>query len=178
MRCFPSYKQALSRIYRGIVEPHFRYCCSVWGSCGESRRLTLQKLQNRAAKIVTNSSYDAPADALIQQLKWPNIAEIIKRETATIVYKSLNGLAPTYLSNIFSQNSSWSTVKLRNSLTDLRFPLGQKLFSYLDVHLWNSLEPEVKQAPSLYTLKNVFNLIVGGGMRLEWTGVSRILCLP
>ena len=87
------HQEALSQIYRGIVEPHFRYCCSVWGSCGESRRLTLQKLQNRAARIVTNSSYDAPADALIQQLKWPNIAEIIKRETATIVYKYLNGLA-------------------------------------------------------------------------------------
>ena len=126
-------QETLSQIYRGIVEPHFRYCCSVWGSCGESRRLTLQKLQNRAARIVTNSSYDAPADALIQQLKWPNIAEIIKRETATIVYKSLNGFAPTYLSNIFSKNSSWRTVKLRNLETDLRIPLyktsnGQKSF--------------------------------------------------
>ena len=152
-------QETLSQIYRGIVEPHFRYCCSVWGSCGESRRLTLQKLQNRAARIVTNSSYDAPADDLIQQLKWPNIAEIIKRETATIVYKSLNGLAPTYLSNIFSKNSSRRTVKLRNSETDLRIPLyktsnGQKSFSYRGVHLWNSLEPEVKQAPSLYAFKH------------------------
>ena len=59
-----------------------------------------------ASVSVTNSSYDAPADALIQRLKWPNIAEIIKREVATIVYKSLNGLAPTYLSNFFSKNTS------------------------------------------------------------------------
>ena len=152
-------QETLRQIYRGIVEPHFRYCCSVWGSCGESSRLTLQKLQNRAARIVTNSSYDAPADALIQQLKWPNIAEIIKRETATIVYKSLNGLAPTYLSNIFSKNSSRRSVKLRNSETDLCIPLyktsnGQKSFSYRGVHLWNSLEPEVKQAPSLYAFKH------------------------
>ena len=44
-------QETLSQIYRGIVEPHFRYCCSVWGICGESRRLTLQKLQNRAARI-------------------------------------------------------------------------------------------------------------------------------
>ena len=80
-------------------------------------RLTLQKLQNRAARIVTNSSYDAPVDALIQKLKWPTIAEIIKRETASIVFKSINGLAPTYLSNIFSKNSSRDTVKLRNSIS-------------------------------------------------------------
>ena len=127
----------------------------MWGICGESRRLTQQELQNRAARILTNSSYDAPTDALIQRLKLPNIAEIIKRGTATIVYKSLNGLAPTYLTNIFSKNLSGSTVKLRNSETDLRIPLyktsnGQKSFSYRGVHLWISFKSEVKQAPPLY----------------------------
>ena len=39
-------RNTLSKMYRGIVEPHFRYCCSVWGSCGMTRLLTLQKLQN------------------------------------------------------------------------------------------------------------------------------------
>ena len=32
---------ALSEYYlksvEGIVEPHFNYCCSVWGSCGTTR---------------------------------------------------------------------------------------------------------------------------------------------
>ena len=62
-------QETLSQIDRGMVEPHFRYCCSVLGSSGESRRLTLHKLQNRAARIVTNSSYGAPTEALIQRLK-------------------------------------------------------------------------------------------------------------
>ena len=92
-------QETLSHIYKGIIEPYFHYCCSVWASCGEARRLALQKLQNRAARIVTNSSYDAHADALIQKLKWPAIADLIKRETAAQVYKSLNGLTPTYLSD-------------------------------------------------------------------------------
>ena len=48
-------KHTLSQMYRGIVEHHFRYCCSVWGNCGDSRLLALQKLQNHAARIVTNS---------------------------------------------------------------------------------------------------------------------------
>ena len=62
-------KHTLSQMYRGIVEPHFRYCCSVWGNCGASRLSMLQKLQNRAARIVTNSGYDAPAANLIEELK-------------------------------------------------------------------------------------------------------------
>ena len=64
------------------------------------------EVTNRAARIVTNSSYVASADALIDKLNWPTISEIIKRETATMVYKSLNGLVPMYISNIFSRNST------------------------------------------------------------------------
>ena len=93
---------------------------SLWRSCWETRLLTLQMLQNRAARIVTNSSCDAPADVVIHELDWPTIAEIIKRDTATMVCKSLNGLAPGYLSNIFVRNSSRDTVYLRNSA--LRLP--------------------------------------------------------
>ena len=79
--------------------------------CG-NQASTLQKLQNRAAIIVTNSSYDARADAVIEKLSWPTISEIIKRETTTMVYKSLNGLVPMYLSNIFSRNSTRDAVYL------------------------------------------------------------------
>ena len=115
-------KHTLCQMYRGIVEPHFRYCCSVWGSCGDSRLLMLQKLQNRAARIVTNSSYDAPATNLIKELKWPTVHDMIKQETATIVFKSISGLAPTYLSTLFTRNSTRETVNLRNSETDLLAP--------------------------------------------------------
>ena len=47
-------RETLENLYTGIVEPHFRHCCSVWGCCGSSEINQLQKLQNRAARIVTN----------------------------------------------------------------------------------------------------------------------------
>ena len=45
----------LNITYRGIVEPHLSYCCSVWGCCSESKIGILQKIQNRAARIVPNN---------------------------------------------------------------------------------------------------------------------------
>ena len=68
----------LQKMYRGIVEPHFSYCCSVWGfglvtmvwgCCSETKLNSLQKIQNRAARITTNinSPYDA-SDALLLQI--------------------------------------------------------------------------------------------------------------
>ena len=94
-------KETLIQMYRGIVEPHFRYCCSVLGSCGETRLRVLQKWQNRAARIVFNSSYDTAATLLIKNLKWLTITDMVKSETATVTYKAITGFAPSYLSNLF-----------------------------------------------------------------------------
>ena len=70
-----------------------------------------------------------------------------------MVYKSLNGLIPMYLSNIFLRNSTRDTVYLRNSENDLRLLLfkignGQKSVAYCGANLWNNLESEVKKASS------------------------------
>ena len=51
----------MTMMCRGIVELHFRYCCSVWGNCGVTRLQTLQKLQNRAARIVKRSNFESSA---------------------------------------------------------------------------------------------------------------------
>ena len=57
-------KETLKTLYTAIVEPHLRYCCSVWGCAGSTELNQLQKLQNRAARIITNSSFDTQADHL------------------------------------------------------------------------------------------------------------------
>ena len=59
---------------------------------------------------------------------------MIKQETATNVFKSINGLAPTYLSTLCTRNTTREVVSLRNSETDLLLPRmktsnGQKAFS-------------------------------------------------
>ena len=59
---------ALTSFYTRIIEPHFRYCCSVWGCAGTTEINRLQKLQNRAARIVVNSSFDTPSNQLIEKL--------------------------------------------------------------------------------------------------------------
>ena len=86
-------------IYKGIVEPKFNYCCSVCGSYGTNKLHKLQKWQNRAARIVTNSPFDSSATSLIQDLGWPTIEELIHHETLVMAYKCLNKLALDYLSS-------------------------------------------------------------------------------
>ena len=112
-------QNTLGKMYRGIGEPHFRYCCSVWECCGATKLLTLRKFQNRAARIVTKSKFDTPAMELICNLNWSTVSDIIRSETATTMYKSLNGLVSEYLSDLFVKNLTRNVRELRNTETDL-----------------------------------------------------------
>ena len=80
---------------------------------------TLQKLQNRAARIVVKGRVDVPDMPLIRSLGLSTIDDIIRSETATTMYKSLNGIVPEYLSNLFEKNSNRNVRELRNTDTDL-----------------------------------------------------------
>ena len=125
----------LNKMYREIVEPHLSYCCSVWGCCSESKIDVLQKIQNRAARIVTSSPYDASAAAIIESLGWSTISDLIRKETATLAYESLNSLAPNYLRRLFAKCSDERERLLSLSETDLKIPflkttIGQWANSY------------------------------------------------
>ena len=49
----------LHLIYQALVKPHFDYCDIAWDNCGKTLRDKLLKLQNRAARELTFSNYDA-----------------------------------------------------------------------------------------------------------------------
>ena len=129
------------------------------GACEGTKLQVLQKLQKRAARIVTNGSYDSSASALIEILNWPTVADMIKVETASMVYKSIIDLAPDYLSEIFTKNSASSRKNLRITATDLHVPLmkpcnGQRASSYHGAGVWNQLDSDVEQASLFKAFKD------------------------
>ena len=81
-------------MYRSIIEPYFRHCYPIWGSASSTNLQRLQKLQNQASRIVTESPYDAHSEPLIKELGWLTINQQIHRETEKIVYKALHNEAP------------------------------------------------------------------------------------
>ena len=52
----------LHTIYHGLVQSHFDYCSVVWGNCAKTLSDKLQRLQNRAVRVLTNTCYDADAN--------------------------------------------------------------------------------------------------------------------
>ena len=75
-----------------------------------------------------------------------------------MVYKSINDLVPTYLTEMFSRLSDTSKRELRNTRSDLEIPMrksanGQKCFSYKGTTTWNCLSQESKLSSTLKTFK-------------------------
>ena len=123
----------------------------MWGCCGVTEENHLQKLQNRAARIIANNSFDAPGIPLVHRLGWKTIEELIAHESELKVFKSIHGLAPQYMSNLFTKISQLASHNLHNIVTDLWLPQkrsssGLKSFSYRGAKTQDSLPTICKQA--------------------------------
>ena len=167
----------IQSMYKSLVEPYFRYCCPVWGSCGSTAINELQKLQNRSARIVTNSRYDASAKPIIKKLGWHTVSEIIQMETLSMVYKSINDLAPTYLTEMFSRLSDTCKRELRNTRSDLvlQSQLVNIYHALVESHLryanvvWGSLSNTKLEA--LQRLQNrAHSIIERAKIKDQWSG--------
>ena len=103
---------------------------------------------------MTSSSYDANADDLSVRLGWQKLNLQRELKTATIVYKSLNGLALDYLKSMSTDQSAISAYSLWNCEGKLAFPLPRtnflkNSFSYNGAVMWNSLPTNLWQAQTI-----------------------------
>ena len=87
----------LHSIYKALAQPDFNYCNIVWGNCGVTLKDNPQKLQNRAARVLTYSNYEADVNNLFELLGWKTLASQRQIERTRMVFKPLN-ISARYLS--------------------------------------------------------------------------------
>ena len=105
IRPFISANTAL-QIYNALILPHFDYCSPVWDCLSGQSSDKLQKLQNRAARVITKLPFDTSSNLLLDTLKWEKMSLRRKKQKALIMYKAIHDLAPEYLQRLFSQRDA------------------------------------------------------------------------
>ena len=83
----------LVTLYRSLIEPYFDYCSPLWNTCGKQLKDKLQKIQNRAWRVITCSSYDVRSADVLNNLKWKTLETRRFHTKATHMYKILNDLS-------------------------------------------------------------------------------------
>ena len=82
-------RETLQFLYNSMVQPYFEYCSLVWGNCGESLKEKLQKLQNRAARVITGDTYDIRSKDISKKLNWKNLSVKRKEKASAYVSKAI-----------------------------------------------------------------------------------------
>ena len=144
-------------LYRALIEPYFDYCCPVWGGLSNELADKLQKLQNRAIRVITKSDYYSSADALRGKLGWDDLCTRRKKQKLKLMFKTLNDQSPEYLKDLFKPFST--DYGLRNCDNKLVLPQPRtdflkRSFCYSGAHLWNSLPSKVRAIRSFTNFRN------------------------
>ena len=97
----------LKAVYQSIVQPHFDYATTVWSYSANVHVHKIQRLQNRAARILTsNHDWFASVSSLLKQLEY-----YFNYFIALSVYKGFNG--PNYISTKFTRIRDCHGISLR-----------------------------------------------------------------
>ena len=75
-------------IANGIVMSYLTYLIPLYGGCPEYLLTALQVLQNRAARHVTKSSWATSSSAMLLQVGWLNVRQMIVFHSLVLLFKA------------------------------------------------------------------------------------------
>ena len=129
-------------------------------------------VQNATARLLTGTKKREHITPVLSSLHWLPVRFRIDFKILLFVFKSLNGLAPDYLSDLIRVHQpsralrSGSQMVLEVPRSSLKTK-GDRAFSVAAPKLWNALPVNVRTANSLSTFKTqlktyLFTLAFGG----------------
>ena len=125
----------------------------------------LQKLQNRAARIIDFFRlYEHRSTDILNDLGWETLERRRAKQLAVCAYKSINNLFPVGLKSLFEPISQVHAYNFRGSSNNIfiRRPetdAARKSFIYRGAVLWNGLPNETKTQPSITSFKNSLRVL-------------------
>ena len=149
-------------IYQGIIQPKFDYALTIWGFTSQYNLSKVQRLQNRAARIITGE-FDyihVRGIDIVKNLKWMNVIQRRDYFVALSMFKCIHGMSPSYLSDCITMYNEIAVRDTRastssNLATVPHAPLAlfENSFAYRGPVIWNALPEHVRTCNNLYTFK-------------------------
>ena len=140
--------QAKQTFYHSFILPHMDYCSTLWGDASAAERI--HKLQKRAARVITNSPYRTPSAPLFEQFRWLSLPDRVKYRKVLLVFKSVKGLAPDYMCELFESVQMVSSRNTRSNARDdlyvsrARTQLFQSTLTISGANIWNKLSRAIR----------------------------------
>jgi hypothetical protein len=149
---------AAKRLMSAFVFAHMDYCNSLMVGLPDTLLGKLQRAQNNAARIVLRKRKFDHTKPLLRELHWLPVDARIEYKIATLCYRCLHDLAPSYLKELLTPYVP--SRQLRSSqCSQLRIPrvrlarYGQRSFAFAGPMIWNSLPVQIRNSQTLQSFR-------------------------
>ena len=105
----------LVTVYKTLIQPHFDYCSQVWGCLGITLQNHLQRLQNRAVRIITKRGYEFRSADILKELDLPILSIRRNNQLCITMYQVINNMVPDYLTDLFTKTSALHNHETRQA---------------------------------------------------------------
>ena len=154
---------AARTLVNSLVVSKIDYCNSLLAGAPANLTDKLQSVLNAAARIVCGlKKYDHITCHMRDSLHWLRFPQRVTFKLCLLTYKSLNGCAPDYLTELCNPVSrSEPRCRLRSAAVgDLIIPrtttsFGDRAFAHAAPHAWNSLPSYIRAAKTLPAFKKL-----------------------
>ena len=120
----------------------------------------LQTLQNRAVRVITNTSHEnADHELLLKRLNLLSVEQIIQFDNLFVIYKMVNGLAATNAMDLFQPAEKAHRYETRSNIdgkfktTKTRTKKADTAFSNYGGKIWNEIPAELREVQSFDSFK-------------------------
>lgn len=84
-------------VYKTIIAPHFEYCPTILYYCNEGEKQSLQRLQNRAMRIILRVNRYSHITDMLDCLKFMSVNQRLVFNNMLFIYKMIHNLLPEYM---------------------------------------------------------------------------------
>ena len=149
--------QILKNLYYTLIYPYLTYCNLIWTATYPSHLATLQILQKKALRIITNSSYNTHTKPLFYNLNLLNIKQIKHVQICELMYRYEKNLLPLAFVSFFTPTTQ--TIQTRSKRSFLcpyaRTNIRKFSIGYQGPLIWNNLPSCIKNATGFPQFKKL-----------------------
>ncbi len=157
--------QHFKTVIHAFVTTLLDYCNALYVGVSGSSIACLQMVQNAAARLLTGTRKYEHISPILASLHWLPVQFRIKFKIILFVFKSLNGLAPPYISELLHPYTPTHSLKSADQLF-LNVPKtkrklrGDRAFAVAAPKLWNDLPLPIRQVSSLSLFKSTLKTYI------------------
>ena len=151
-------RKCLNSMYLSFIRPILEYADVVWDGCSEIQSKKLECIQTEAARIVTGLTRSTKLENLYSEIGWIPLSERRKEHKLVTLFKIINGLAPSYLTELLPSMVGHNLqYNLRDNMNFCepfcRLEISKHSFFPSSIALWNRLPNHIKEISSLSSFK-------------------------